>query len=229
MDVSDWLVPVVVAVLASSFTYLYSIKVTRKSRLYDARLKLYGEFLGRYQAALGSIERILQLQEMDLTKKAVSGNTAFVTRAMLLISELAYAGDSEIPALATDPHELANRVDKKGEVEFLEELRSRAIMLHSQEILRHFSSLRFMAGQLALVTDTGVMSDAMRRVNAVLATGFGKMLGNVAARYPEFFKEFEFGPELATYAKSHEDWLKEVQDVVDALVVNMEMELKRTL
>lgn len=228
----DWmwlLLSVIVAISASSVTYFYSVRVTRKSRLYDARLKLYGDYIGLYQEALGSLERIMHMQEMDLSKEALSDETHSLSCMMILLSELTYAGDSESASLVCDPQSFVASVEEQGEAQFLENLRTRAIMLHTRTMLRHFTDIRFRAGQLALITEIPLIVSCINDVNNVLAAGFGKLLANTASKYPELFEKTGFGEGLTDKATSREEWAKHVSFVLEGLLVNMQMELKRTL
>lgn len=217
------------AVLASSLTYAYSIRVTRKSRLYEARLKLYSDFLGRYQQALTGVDKILQLKQLDLLRPDNSDESWIANKTSLLINELVYAGDSEVSSYATDIGELTRRIRAKGEEKFLEELRARAIAFHSNAIQRVFTDIQFMTGQLALVTQTGVMPDCIKSVTNLIRSGYGIVLGNDAVRNLEQFKENNLAVGFASLAKSREEWLKEVDLAIECLMVNVRHELEKTL
>lgn len=228
----DWLwlaLSIVIASVASSITYLYSLRVSKKGKLWDARFRLYGEYIGEYQEALGSIERIIELQELDLSEKALSDESCAVRSMMTLLSELSYAGDAEIVSLVSDPEVFVRAVNEKGECQFMENLRNRAILLHNEAILRHFANLRLKAGHLAFVTDTQVIADGIKKVNEVLAAGLGTMVANVANRFPELFTATDWGNELRKMGKNKEEWAKEVGVVLNALLTDMKAELQKTL
>jgi hypothetical protein len=86
-----------------------------------------------------------------------------------------------------------------------------------------------MTGQLALVTQTGVMPDCIKSVTRLIRSGYGIVLGNDAFRNQGQFKDNDLAVGFASLAKSREEWLKEVDLAIECLMVNVRHELEKTL
>ena len=214
----------VVAVLAAGFTYLFSVRTTRKGKLYDAKMKAYGEVVGLFQEVLIGLDNLSKLQEVN-----ASDTEAFMPNLINLTSELSGLGDSETLNAFVDPERLAKTIKQKGEAQFIENLRSRASILNSRSIADNMKGVRFRAGQLALVKPSDSVKEGLNRVSATIASGGQTIFLQAIDKYPGFSDEIEMPPNLREGALTPEKWREQVGEAIGSLVKAMISDLEKTL
>ena len=114
--------------MAAFITYVFLVRTTRKGKLFDAKLKAYGDVLGHFQEILISIDNLSTLQDYD-----ASDGDSFLPNAINLASELSALGDIDTLTTISDQKEIAESLKEKGPQVFIEELRSRAIILNGHK------------------------------------------------------------------------------------------------
>ncbi|MBU0686171.1 MAG: hypothetical protein KJ653_10060 [Candidatus Thermoplasmatota archaeon] len=215
---------VIVAVLASLFTYVFSIRTTKKSRLYDAKMKAYGDVVGLYQEALIGLDNLSTLQDVDASEK-----DGFLPNFINLLGELSGLGDTATLTMISDQSKFSKSLKQMGEVQFIESLRSKATILNSDNIARSLKEVRLRAGQLALVKPTDAVKQGLNRIQELFASGGIAIFQKAFERYPEVFGEIDIPDELRAKVLTPEKWREQVGAALQGLVNAMRADLDNTL
>jgi hypothetical protein len=215
---------IIAAILAALLTYIFTVVVTRKGTMHDAKLEAYARIVGLYQESLTSLETISRLQEFKASPETIG------KEMVSLSTELTMKGDIETMSLFSDSQKASEAISARGgEAGFVAWLRDRAILLSSRKMADNLNEVTFRGGQLALVRPTPRIRDALDAVHKTFAVGNAIVLQKLDNLSPGAASLIEVPKQLVAKPKKEEKWLKDNEKALLELVVAMDEDLRRTL
>ncbi len=214
------IVAVIAAILAASLTYYYSLRLTRKAKVHDAKLEAYGKIVGLYQEALLSMDNMIGLQEINARDEE-----SFLPNLMNLVSELSKLGDTEALIMVTDSKASAKSLKEKGPGLFIETLQARAILVNSVNMANSFREARMRIGEMLLVSPPESVRGSLREVKDTLAYGAMILLKGGLEKYQDLFADIDIPSE----ARTPDQWRKDVERVMNKTIEAMKADLDLTL
>jgi hypothetical protein len=221
----DWAVfSVLIAVLASSLTYIYSVKTTTKSLLFGAKLNAYGAVIALYFDIFDNLEKILYLEEIDASKEDRASTNIWNIQA-----ELYGLGDSETLLSMMDTDSRTRENEETGAAKHAERLQMRAIILSSKNVTRCYKEVRIAESRLSLVGPGKDVKDATDRAHKIIVSCGGVLLRNIAAEHPKFFGGIDLSDIQGVNIVSRLEWKMDAEIALVELTRTMKMDLIHTV
>jgi len=214
------------AVIAAGVTYYFSVRTTKKGKLFDAKLEVYSDILGHYQQALDDLDSISNMQDqakMDLDDEGVVANI------MMLSTELTGLGDLESLLLLSDPKRFAESLKDEGAEPLIQKLQLRAMTLFSARFVKNILEVKFRQGRLALVKPNERVMKALGGVDKTTTSGAYVVLGKVVKSNPELFSQIVFPKEIEKVKAEPRERAKEIRDSLTELASAMRKDLGETI
>lgn len=228
MDIIDVLfsfsIAIIAAIIAALLTYYFSVKASRKGKLYEARLKGYGDVIGLFNGILVSLSNLIRLQEIN-----PSDIDATLPNMINLSSELSGLGDIETLSTFSDSTLFAKSIQEKGERKFIESLHARAILLNSKEIASNMKEVVLRASHLTLVTPSSLVKERLGKIQEMIAIGGAIFLNNIIQKQPEALSEIVIPEAFKKQVKTPQEWIKMSEEAFTDLVNAMRDDLSNTL
>lgn len=222
--VGDLGLAVIAAILAALLTYVFTVVVTRKGAMHDAKLEAYARIVGLYQESLTCLETISRLQEFKASPETIR------KEMVGLSTELTMRGDIETMLLFSDLQKLSDAISARGgEAGFIAWLRDRAILFCSRKMADNMNEITFRGGQLALVRPTPRIRDALAAVHKTFAVGNAIVLKKLDNLSPGASSLIGVPQQFVAKPKKEELWLKSNEKALLELVAAMDEDLRKTL
>lgn len=214
------------AVIAAGITYYFSVRTTKKGKLFDAKLEVYSEILGHYQQALDDLDSISNLQDqakLDLDDEGIVANI------LMLSTELTGLADTESLMLLSDPKRFAESLKEDGAEPLIQKLQLRAMTLFSTRFVKNILEVKFRQGKLTLVNPNERVIKALDGVEKTTVRGAYVILGKVVKDNPELFSHIMFPKEVEKVKTEPRDRAEEIRNSLKGLASAMREDLGKTI
>ena len=230
---SDWGselgVPIIVAFCAALLAYVFSVVVTRKGCLHDAKLTAYSRISGLYGETK---EYLVSRSEFDAIDPSKKEPDAIMQNLMTLSTSLWYMGDMETASLFSDETALTKAIEGRGEEEFIKDLKKRAILMNTDRVMQNIRELAFRNSELALVRPSGTVVKALSDLLETLSCGNAIALKNLDKKFPGISRAVKacagIPEETQKDLPGIEVWRKNADGAYATLVDAMKEDLRKT-
>lgn len=216
-------ISVVSAAISAMLVYVFAVRSTRKSKLFDAKLEAYSTFAGAFQKELETFEQTLALLGLNDPQKATRLDV------VQLGAELIKMGDTESNERMTQDYEkggntLASESCRKTYRDYL----NRAGVNCNRKLIEGMRELNLIAARIRIIGPSAEVASEISRAVEEMIRG-GDLISTVLARKTQDQKAESNGVGEGLTPSESSHWTEQTNDAYMRVVDAMYEDLKGTL